>query len=229
MKFLKVMFLAVSLVPAVALAQVCTQGGELVFTQPPNQVNGLFSDADCDGCASGMQSIADDFMLAGSTNIGELQLYGGYFPTNVPSDPDDITVIFHEDLGGLPGAAISTQASVSATKIDTGVDLFGVDEYFFVLTLANPVRLSAGHFWVEIFNNTAGTTESFFWETGDLSPISGVFDGAFSVDTPGGAWGALGGVDMAFNMCTAVNKPIPTLGNPGLLALIALLGLFLPM
>lgn len=228
MNFLRNAVITVAMLPALAMAQaqVCTNGGDLIFEQPPNQVNGIFSDADCDFCGSGVQVIADDFVLSASANIGEIQMYGGYFPTNVPSDPDDFTVIFHENAAGIPGTSISTEASVASSKTDTGVDLFGVDEYLFTLSLNKAVFLTPGHYWVEIYNNTADTTESFFWETGDVSPVGGVINGAFTFEAPGANWNIVTGVDFAFSMCSTPSVPIPTLGRPALFVLFTLFGLF---
>jgi uncharacterized repeat protein (TIGR01451 family) len=163
------------------------RGLTLLLDQAPNQSNGLFSDADCGACGTGQQSIADNFVLTAPYTIEEIIIWSGYFPGN--SQPvDDIDVIFHANAGTLPGAAVSTETNVPATRVQTGVILFGVNEWMTTLTLANPVELTAGTWWVEIFNNTVGNTDNYFWEVGDLDPVNGILNNSFAQQAPGVTW-----------------------------------------
>jgi hypothetical protein len=144
----------------------------------------------CEGCASGQQSIADNFIVPIEGFVAEtITFWGGYFPLNVPLPVDDIDVIFHSDAGGFPGAVLCTYTGVVPTsRIDTGVDLFGVDEFIFVLDFDPCVLPGGSTVWVELFNNTGADGQSFFWETGDLDPVNGVLNNAFAQQTPGAAW-----------------------------------------
>jgi uncharacterized repeat protein (TIGR01451 family) len=163
------------------------RGLTLLLDQAPNQSNGLFSDADCGACGTGQQSIADNFVLADTYTIEEIVIWSGYFPGN--SQPvDDIDVIFHANAGALPGAVVSTETNVPAVRVQTGVILFGVNEWMTTLTLANPVELTAGTWWVEIFNNTAGNADNYFWEVGNLDATNGVLNNSFAQQTPGVTW-----------------------------------------
>jgi uncharacterized repeat protein (TIGR01451 family) len=163
------------------------RGLTLLLDQAPNQTNGLFADADCGLCGTGQQSIADNFILTDTYTIEEIIIWSGYFPGN--SQPvDDIDVIFHANAGTLPGAAVSTETNVPATRVQTGVILFGVNEWMTTLTLANPVELTAGTWWVEIFNNTAGNADNYFWEVGNLDPVHGILNDSFAFQTPGVTW-----------------------------------------
>jgi hypothetical protein len=96
-------------------------GGELLVDQQPNGNNGYFTDVSCDLCGQ-PQVIADNFNFFEGHTVGAINIWSGYFPTDTPL-PDNITVIFHVDEFGLPGAAISTQTAVPAERVQTGVIL----------------------------------------------------------------------------------------------------------
>ncbi len=192
-------------------SKVLAPSGSLLLDQPPNQANGLFSDADCDICTSGAQSIAENFVIAAPATIGEINFWTGYYPGDVPPALDSITVIFHEDSGGLPGAAIYTEANVSYSRIQTGVTLFGVHEWMHTLTLATPLTLPPGNYWVEIYNST-GTGDDFFWETGDLDAVSGLPGAAWAPAAPGAGWNYDSSVELAIQLVEA-STDIPWLSE----------------
>jgi hypothetical protein len=161
----------------------------VILDQQPSQVNGFFNDVSCDLCAGGAQSIAENFSLSGSETIGQVVFWSGYFPTDTPIDPDTITVIFHNDAAGLPGTAVYTEANVAYDRVQTGVILFGVHEWMHTLTLASPVTLGPGNYWVEIFNDTGFAGFDFFWETGFPDTVgNGLPGSAFAFETPGTGW-----------------------------------------
>ncbi len=161
---------------------------EILLNQAPNQVNGLFSDSGCGACTTGQQSIAENFSLSAGKAIGQIVFWTGYHPGDVEIDPDQITVIFHADAAGSPGAAIYTESNVAYERFETGVVIFGVHEWQHTLTLGSPVNLPPGNYWVEIYNNTAGSSENFFWETGVLDPINGLAGSGWATATPGSTW-----------------------------------------
>jgi uncharacterized repeat protein (TIGR01451 family) len=163
-----------------------TQGVVLV-NQPPNQANGLFTDLNCDICA-GTQVIAENFQLATPAQIEQIILWSGYYPGDVPIDPDMLTVFIHEDNGGLPGNVVYSESPLSYTRVQTGVILFGVHEWQHTLTLMTPVTLDAGNYWVEIFNDTGTGTDDFFWETGNLDPVNGLPGMSVAFEAPGSTW-----------------------------------------
>ena len=184
----------------------CEVAGTVLIEQPPNQSNGIFTDADCDICG-GAQVLAENFVLTATQTIDTIVLWTGYFPANIPLPVDNWTVIFHQDTGGLPGATISTETGVPNSKVTTGLVLFGVNEYRDTLTLANPVTLGAGTWWIEAFNDSTGSTESVFWEVGDQDPVNGISGSAFASEAPGVSWFA--GGDLAF--CLVETAAVPTL------------------
>ena len=197
------------------VARNAPSGDGVVLSQAPNQVNGLFSDSDCDLCPGGQQSLADNFVLTATTTVGELMVWGGYFPSDTPS-ADTFTVIFHQDSGGLPGAVIASESGTPSRMV-TGVVLFGVAEYEYVYTLGSPVTLDAGTYFVEVFNDTSGNSDSFFWETGNLDPVNGIAGQAFAFENPGSSWSYDASEDMAIVLFEAGQVPTGTLqAAPGL-------------
>jgi len=166
----------------------CPNGELLLLNQQPNQSNGVFSDADCDACGGGAQAIAEDFVLLADTTVSQIVFWGGYFPGNmIPGAPGTFDVTFHQDTANLPGANIDSQSVVATSVTTTGVVLFGVNEVEIVLDLVSVV-LPAGTYWVEITTNTAGSTDSFFWEVGNLDGVAGRFNDAFAFEVPGVNW-----------------------------------------
>ena len=69
----------------------------LILDQQPNAVNGLFNDSACANCGTGQQSIADNFSVSAATDITQIVLWNGFYPTDVPNTTDHYTVIFHSD------------------------------------------------------------------------------------------------------------------------------------
>ncbi|MEZ5313619.1 MAG: hypothetical protein R2862_08200 [Thermoanaerobaculia bacterium] len=217
----------------------CPNGETPLLVQAPNQSNGLFSDANCAACGTGQQSIAEDFVLAADATIGQIVMWGGYFPGNqIPNPADSFTVIFHSDSASLPGGSVASETLVPTSAVTTGVTLFGVSELEIVFDIT-PVALTAGTYWVEIFTNSTGTTDQFFWEVGNLDGTNGRLNNAFSFSAPGAAWNTGNPVaDVAVVLCPAavVVVPdesilaIPTLGTIGLVTMVLLLlatGVFL--
>jgi hypothetical protein len=80
------------------------------------------------------------------------------------------------------------------------VVLFGVHEWEFTLTLGTPVNLTAGTYWIELFNDTTGNPDDFFWETGNLDPTHGGPGSGWTTATPGVAWNFDGATDMAIQI-----------------------------
>jgi hypothetical protein len=84
---------------------------------------------------------ADDFVVpAGGWTVTGVDATGIYFNGAGPSDSFSVT--FYSDAGGLPGAVVNAQSGLSYTDT-TG---FGSPS----ITLATPVNLSAGTYWVSI-------------------------------------------------------------------------------
>lgn len=167
--------------------------------QQPNLSNGIFSDLDCELCDTGLQVLADNFVLTGETQVNSVTFWGGYYPSDNSMDPDCFTFIFKENAGGVPGAEIERVDCVPADeKEDTGRDLFGVSEYIY--TINTDLTLPAGTYFVEVYNNTDGNSDSWFWEVGDLDNTVGIIGSAWSPTMPEEPWNYDSETDLAMTV-----------------------------
>ncbi len=200
--------------PVQRSAPAVTVGTTNLLDQAPNQSNGWYSDS------IGPYSVADNFVITSPAIVDEIILWGGYHPDNVPLAVDSFTVIIHEDTAGLPGTAVYSHAGIAAAeRTDTGINLFGVDEYRFTLALPAPVTLSPGIYWVEIFNNTSlsSSNSNFFWETGNPDPTHGLNSGAHANETPGSNWNDIIDPNFAIQINSTQSDTIPTLNEWGMI------------
>ena len=85
--------------------------------------------------------------------------------------------------------------------------------------------LIPGTYWLEITNNPGlAPGDVWFWETGNLDPISGIDNGAFSVDLE--TWFALGvGSNLAFTINTSpagggCTNPLGDINGDGIVSLL---------
>ena len=72
----------------------------------------------------------------------------------------------------------------ATSKELTGASLFGLDEYEYVIDLEPPLGLEGGTYWVEIYNNTTDSPDSWFWETGDADDCAGMSSAVWSFELP---------------------------------------------
>jgi hypothetical protein len=151
--------------------------------QDPNQTNGWFCD-----CTYGLTN-TDDFTLGATKDICSITYWGGYYPTN-GSPADSFTISVRADAGGFPGATLYSESGVAPARFQTGIVLFGVNEWQYEWIPATTLRLAAGTYWLEIYHAGAGG-DVWFWEVGNLG--SGKIDGHYLDSCPsGGAWGFQG-------------------------------------
>jgi hypothetical protein len=182
-------------------AFVCPNGGVTLLDQGPTGAGGFFSDSDCDLCG-GAQVLAENFTVAAETNVSQIVFWGGYFPGNlVPGVPAPFNVIFHQDVGGIPGGVVDAQLVSPTSHTATGVISAGVDQIEVVLDFAT-VTLPAGNYLVEVFADTLGSPDSWFWEVGNFDPVNGAPGFAFAFEAPGAAWNFTGpGIETALAVC----------------------------
>ena len=170
-------------------------------SQPPNQVTGIFADIACAACPTGIQLLAENFVLGSERNVTGVRVWGGYYPGNIPLDNDLFIVkIYADDAGGVPGTELAVYGPTAATTRDTtGVVLFGVDEYVYTIDLAE--TLGPGTYWIAVYNDTATlATDSWFWEAGDLDVTAGIAGQAFTFADPPDTWNYDAATDMAFEL-----------------------------
>ncbi len=166
------------------------------LAQNPNQSYCVFSDA----CLGVPQVFADDFELASERTIGLIEVAGFYAFGNSPSTQDSFSVAFYDGSTGLPGALLASETNVPSLREQTGVTFGNMDEWAFLLTLANPVTLPPGKYFVEVYNNSTGSPDCFCWETGDPDPVSGSIGAAVNT---GSGWA----YDPITNLAIALAPP----------------------
>ncbi|MCH9647846.1 MAG: hypothetical protein K0U98_06375 [Deltaproteobacteria bacterium] len=185
------------------------------LNQPPNQVNGFFSDSDCQSCGTGAQTVADNFEIDAPGpgfrfRIDQVVIWGGYLPGNTPSGTDDFTIQLRSDSAGAPGNAplYSAVGLQPDSRVDAGFDVMGADVYEFTFNLATPANWGNGTWWIEIHNNTAATAGvDFFWVTGTVDDTHGIPNCLVSTEVPAdNSFGITTG-DLAIQL-NGVNVPV---------------------
>jgi len=145
----------VSVVDQTPVAREMERGPDVMLLQPPNQVNGLFSDLSCDFCTSDLQVIADNFMVStggAGFELDQAIIWGGYYPLNVPvATPFEVFV--HGDDAGAPGPILCSETLFPTSDVLTGVVLFDVDEHMLTFDLS-PCQLVDGTYWIQIYTDT---------------------------------------------------------------------------
>lgn len=191
----------------------------VILNQAPDHYIAYISDPDFS------QSVAENFIVSSTGNVTQIKIWGCYVSSNLVPATDSFTVIFHADSSGSPGAAISTQNNVPVVRQATGGFVaFGYSEYLYTLTLATPVNLTPGTYWVEIYNNSTG--DFFAWESGTLDPANGISGFAGSDTVPGSSWVVSGSGDLAIQiLIPTVNAvPIPSMNEWGMIVFMILAG-----
>jgi len=157
--------------------------------QQPGGVSSSPADVDCGICSGDSQSAADNFVVDAAVTVRKIVLWGFYYPGNTPNSTDHFRIIFHHQSANLPGAVIANMTDVvPSSRIDTGMNYGSSDIYKYVLDLPFPVLLTTGVFWVEIFNDTTGNTDTFEWCPGTNDPFRGASSMARALQAPGSSW-----------------------------------------
>jgi PEP-CTERM motif len=208
-------------IAVLAAAWLGSAANAALITQLPNQGNAFFSDSDCDAylCSSGSRSAAEDFVLASSVaGIGQVTLWGGFYPNNLLNTSIPFTVRILGESGGLPdiGSVFYSASGLTGTLTSTGTSLFGYDEYQAILSIDSG-PLAAGTYFIEIFANSSPSTETWFWEVGNLDLAAGIMGRAYAGETPGSSWYRGTVTNMALILEEGSSVPEPaTLGLLGL-------------
>ena len=109
----------------------------------------------------GVNLIAEDFEILRDRNVTAIRVRGGY-SDDVPV-ADDFTIAIHDDGGGIPGALLHELHPVATTRQATGAVFHLNDEYAYELTLPQALPLSAGTYFISVYNNTAGSSGTWRW------------------------------------------------------------------
>ena len=106
------------------------------------------------------------------------------------TDGGDILLEVREDTGNGPGTIVASHQG-EFTKMDTGDDYFGRDDYDYWIEGID-IILDAGTYWMTIRNPNGGGAGTNYWMTSDGGADGpGSDTGWFSLDG-GGSWSAEG-------------------------------------
>lgn len=140
------------------------------------------------GHGGGLQSdgaaivVADDFVLAETTEIAGFTWWGGY--DNTPTVSDSFLITLYADSGGQPGSLEPAFVVQRTTRTPTGdfVSLGIYSEYLYNATLETPFQAQAGvRYWLSIANPMPAG-ETWQWELSSSSPSVGAqrfYDGTW--------------------------------------------------
>jgi bacillolysin len=172
--------------------------GGPVLDQHPVPYTGAFSDADSNGFTR--RARAENFSLTNARALTEVKIWG-YYADGGQSGNDNFTIIIHRDNGGLPGPALQAFADASFQRVVTGRSVNGLPENEITFTLAAPLVLPAGSYFIEIFNNTVGNPNNWVWESSEYLGGPGFVQ---ADECPGANWYAGSGpFDLAIRIAGA--------------------------
>ncbi len=203
------------LILGIAIAFAGTTQADVIFDNgAPDFTSGLFSDPGYP------QFLVENFTLdAGSNTITDIHWWGGYAFTNaLPAD--DFTISIYEQVGTNPADTAFLDIAVgAATRVDSGSDLGGFDIYEYSVDIA-PVVLSANTtYYLSIVNDTALSTDNWFWATSGV----GNSEDLFFRTNPSDSWildGSGAGYELAFNLTNDnQQQPVP---EPATLSLLGM-------
>lgn len=159
--------------------------GTVLLEQLPNQKAFVVAAVDiCNHVGASDCLAAENFVVpVGETRtIGEIQLWGTFVGADyTAANPtgDSYTVIFYhpDTTSGLPGEGFHTETALTPVRVPTG-EVISVTttsgttltfpEYKISLTLAAPLTLEAGSYWIEIAEEALPLPIVFAWETGSV-------------------------------------------------------------
>lgn len=183
----------------------------------------LFDDYSCGPClnngGTGIQILAENFTVDDFNRVTEIKVWGGYWHGGTEPAEADFTVVFHIDSGGLPGADLAalngpddfTTSRIIGNTIPIkwwGGTNNNTEEIEYTFTFTDPVVLTQGTYWVEIYDDTTNhiNGNDFFWRRAPLDPINGIAGTAWA-DSPNTTWWGLSGYDELAIEITAVPEP----------------------
>ncbi|MBN1661497.1 MAG: PKD domain-containing protein, partial [Anaerolineae bacterium] len=190
------------------VGDACEFGGPILFEQLPAWPWApMPADTGAPTDLGTPYAAAEDIITDEPLTIAKVQLWGYYASEVGPADPstyvDSFTVIFHtaDTDTGLPAATTAyAESSITPDRVDSGRF---PDEYQYTLTLAEPLALQPGTYWVEIYNTGGSETAFFVWEMGwPNSTGMSAASFAFAWEVPGVTWssGAEMGIPYGFSL-----------------------------
>ena len=167
------------------------------LSQPMAGGPAYYCDIACDLCdPETAQVLADNFNIYEPTTLHAVRFWGTYMPgTSVPAT-DAFTITIRDSLGSYPDKEVVIVGPTAGTRtmVSSGV-------YEYTVTIGD--TLEPGTYWLEIYNDTAGSTETWGWYGGVNDPQFGAANAAYTGTMPED-W-SIGAFDMSFELeCSAV-------------------------
>lgn len=182
--------------------------GDILFSHPPTGTGGLILSSwlDPDGSDADMYGY-DDFTLATTSTITDIQWRGGYYYGAPYGHVTNFRVTFYDSIAGgsqpscgnpqLPETYLANY-NIGGIAGETSVGTFGgVAMYDYSYTLSSPFPANAGHkYWVRIeavqvgypdwgvATGTGGDNQHFAFSTGSAHFSFGAGDAAFTLIGP---------------------------------------------
>ena len=139
-------------------------------------------------------SESDDFVLTASHVITRVEVWGVYQNGN-PVVVDEFRVRILTDSAGLPGALACGScewSDLSGNRVATGNTIGGSGngqaEYAYSFDLPSPPVLTAGTYWLEVFNNTPSNGTGIYDQWRWVSSGGGGNSHCYAYEAPGTSW-----------------------------------------
>ncbi|MFN0136873.1 MAG: thrombospondin type 3 repeat-containing protein, partial [Phycisphaerae bacterium] len=168
-----------------------TPVSRVITRQMPTRATGTFSDANTPRVR------ADDFTLNSADSIHTIRIWGFYSPGGNAGTSDNFTIVVHADGGNRPGTAIRTISNAPFERVLTGFNVTGAPEHQITFELAEPIALGPGRYFMEIFNNTPTTPDTWTWGNADYVGFTTVWA---ANEAPGVNWNG----DRTFNLAMEI-------------------------
>jgi len=121
-----------------------------------------------DGFPPGLQSVADDFILAEETLITDVHMDIRDFGIPV----DSFTVIIYFDNGGIPGLEVGQSEAINIDRMDLGDG----DNFRYWFDLEDPILIDGGvTYWLEVKQNSGDTFAAGWWSSDSFFGNGAVF------------------------------------------------------
>ena len=153
---------------AAAVPQQDSPTAATVLDQPPGDGSARLADA------QDLKSVAENFILNAPATVTQIVLWGGYADEDTPPATDNFTMHFFTDSGGWLGAPIYSESAIAYSRVQTGDMDSGIHVWRHTLTLATPVSLAPGTYWLWYHNHTPGSPDNYQSSAGSLDGTNGI-------------------------------------------------------
>jgi hypothetical protein len=141
---------------------------------------------------------ADDFTLSSDSMITAVRWWGIYQGSNIPLESDSFTLRIFADAGGQPASdPLLTIPVQHIRRARTGITSSGYDVYEYNASIAPPIKLAAGTYWISTINDVEPEEVGVDWLWVLNSATSGNFVARVNDGAP---WEPLHSFSLAFEI-----------------------------